>query len=235
MQATERGAETLVKWTPVSLGMEEAPAEEQPRAFCTALEFLLERVNVMRIDAANVRLRLLAPVIKDHGVEYERHHFRAKLTNGLTLEKTEASEPTRYRSRVCFCAHLDSCQEWMFKVVSQEVASSGVDLEGLLGGSAPRFVHVHAAAVLAVVINPTEYRFPETLEFDEHRLGQFGVEFRYLSVASAMLINVAKVLVGVDGGMQVSRSLSLSLSKVSPVPLLLKPPFPLTCFRYAGR
>ena len=73
-----------------------------------------------------------------------------------------------------------------------------MDLEGLLEGSASCFVHVHAAAVLAVVINLTEFQCPETLEFDEHQLGQFGAEFSYLSVASAMLINVAKVLVCVD-------------------------------------
>ena len=65
-----------------------------------------------------------------------------------------------------FCAYLNSCQEWLFKVISHKVTSSGVDLEGLLEGRASCFVHVHAAVVLAVIINPTEYQFPETLEFD---------------------------------------------------------------------
>ena len=65
-------------------------AEEQPRAFCDALEFLLERVNAIRIDAANARLRLIAPVIENHGLEYERSKFAEKLENGtLTLERTE--------------------------------------------------------------------------------------------------------------------------------------------------
>ena len=43
------------RWKPVRQAMEEAAAEDQPRAFCKALEFLLERVNAMRIDAANAR------------------------------------------------------------------------------------------------------------------------------------------------------------------------------------
>jgi hypothetical protein len=36
---------------------------KKPRAFCKGLEFLLDRVNAMRIDAANARLRLIAPVL----------------------------------------------------------------------------------------------------------------------------------------------------------------------------
>ena len=51
----------------------DASAEDtdaKPRAICKALEFLLGRVNVMRIDAANARLRLIALVIRDHCVDY---------------------------------------------------------------------------------------------------------------------------------------------------------------------
>jgi hypothetical protein len=38
---------------------------------------------------------------------------------------------------------------------------------------------------------------------DKYRLGLFGTEFRYLSMSSAMLINVAKVLSGFPGGLEV--------------------------------
>ena len=35
-------------------------------------------------------LRLIAPVIKDHGIEYERNKFQDKLNDGtLTLERTQ--------------------------------------------------------------------------------------------------------------------------------------------------
>ena len=50
---------------------------------------VLERAS---LDAANARLRLIAPVIKDHGVDYERGKFQEKLDEGaLTLERTEAT------------------------------------------------------------------------------------------------------------------------------------------------
>ena len=40
--------------------------DEAPRALCHQLEFLLNRVYVIRIDAANSRLRLISPVIIHH-------------------------------------------------------------------------------------------------------------------------------------------------------------------------
>ena len=38
------------------------------------------------------RLRLIAPVIRDHGLDYERGKLQDKINNGsLTLERTEVS------------------------------------------------------------------------------------------------------------------------------------------------
>jgi hypothetical protein len=40
------------------------------------------------------RLRLIAPVIRDHGIDYERGKFQDKLANGtLTVERTTVSQP----------------------------------------------------------------------------------------------------------------------------------------------
>jgi len=95
VQAPKRDEETKAKWAETQATMGGATAEEHPRAFCQALEFLLDRVNAMRIDAANARLRLIAPVIKDHGIDYERGKFQDKLNDGsLTLQRTEVG---------CFC------------------------------------------------------------------------------------------------------------------------------------
>jgi hypothetical protein len=52
--------------------MEKASGAEQTAALCRALEMLLGRVNTMLVNAANARLRLIAPVVRDHGVEYEQ-------------------------------------------------------------------------------------------------------------------------------------------------------------------
>ena len=82
--------------------MEKAIIEDRPRIFCKALEFLLERVNAMRIDAANARLRLIAPVIKDHGIDYERGKFADKLKDGtFTLERTKVIARTPIDGFAC--------------------------------------------------------------------------------------------------------------------------------------
>lgn len=55
MQTAKRREESQVKCREISDKLEIIEAGEEPRMFCKALEFLLERVNVMRIDAANAR------------------------------------------------------------------------------------------------------------------------------------------------------------------------------------
>jgi hypothetical protein len=51
---------------------------------------LLDRINIMLIDTANARLRLISPLVRDQGVDYERRKFRDKLVAGtFTLAKTE--------------------------------------------------------------------------------------------------------------------------------------------------
>lgn len=108
-QAPKRDDETQQKWVETGrllLAADRQP-EGQPRALCSALEFLLDRVNVMRIDAANARLRLISPVIRDHGIDYERGKFRDKLNAGeLTLDRTEVCV-----SRVLTNASSYSCTD----------------------------------------------------------------------------------------------------------------------------
>jgi hypothetical protein len=71
------------------LEIQETVQVEGARAICVALEFFLKRVNMMRMDAANARLRLTAPVVAAHGIDYERTKFREKLLNGtLRLDRT---------------------------------------------------------------------------------------------------------------------------------------------------
>ena len=54
IQAPARDAETHALWKSLSSSMLAADVD-QPRILCKALEFLLDRVNVLRIDAANSR------------------------------------------------------------------------------------------------------------------------------------------------------------------------------------
>ena len=108
VQAPARDQQTKDKWKEVKVAMEKAAADaaDQPRSFCRALEFLLDRVNAMRIDAANARLRLIAPVLRDHGTDYERGKLADKIKDGsLTLERTEVM-PMLACAPVCVCVCL---------------------------------------------------------------------------------------------------------------------------------
>lgn len=102
VQAPRRDDETKAKWAAVLEGLRSAAGKsEQARAFCVAIEFLLERVNAMRIDACNARLRLISPVIRNHGVDYERGKFQQQLDDGsLTLERTEKCVRERLQAAV---------------------------------------------------------------------------------------------------------------------------------------
>ena len=57
---------------------------ERSRVFCKALELCLDRVHALSVDTANNKLRAIAPVIREHSVEYERSHFRKKLSHALS-------------------------------------------------------------------------------------------------------------------------------------------------------
>jgi len=38
----------------------------------------------MRVDAANARLRIIAPIVRDHGIDYERGKFQVIFTRRET-------------------------------------------------------------------------------------------------------------------------------------------------------
>ena len=171
IQAPSRSADTACKWDTVQLSMFDAETrDQQSRAFCGALEFLLDRVSALRIDAANTRLRLIAPVIKDHGVEYERGKFQDKLAAGtLTLERTS---------------------EWIHRFVDPH-------LEKLSTGSTPAVtMAVHFDAILSLSTSDTVSLecVPETLLFDVHRLVDFRSRFRGIVDAASLIITVTNAV-----------------------------------------
>ena len=172
VQSRKRDEETKEKWEPIEEGltMGNHNADGRPRAFCKGLEFLLDRVNALRIDAANARLRLIAPVIKDHGVDYERGRFQNQLNSGtITLERT---------------------QQWIKHAVRIEVLEKRVDLDRLLDGKADAFVHVHTKAVLNLVTERTTMKAdacPEMLLLDAHRIAVLQREFGTLTATVPLL------------------------------------------------
>lgn len=93
MRSPERNKETADKWAEVRASMQGAASQDQTaraRAACAALELVLDRVHAIRVDTANDKLRAIAPVIREHGVEYEKSHFVKKLDRGaITLDGTK--------------------------------------------------------------------------------------------------------------------------------------------------
>jgi hypothetical protein len=184
MQSPRRDEETAGRWAALERRMLAAAPVEHPAVFCAALEFLLDRVNAMRIDAANARLRLISPVIRDHGIDYERGKFQDKLNDGsLTLERTTA---------------------WVGEAVRQVVDGREVELDALLNGRAEAFVRVHSAAMVRLVTSMEHRAFPsradtapETLLFDVHRIGGMQIEFHYLTMAATVLLATAPSLAAV--------------------------------------
>ena len=74
----------------VAANMHTVEAPDRPLAFTQALRSLLDGVNRLRMEASNQLLGMIAPVIQEHGIDYERGKFKNKLDSGiLTLEKTK--------------------------------------------------------------------------------------------------------------------------------------------------
>ena len=171
VQSPKRDLETKALWSEQQQAMVTATTESQPRVFCGALEFLFDRVNALRIDAANARLRIIAPVIKEHGIDYERGKFSDKLNDGsLTLERTTV---------------------WIRDTVKEQFGPQSMNrLDDLLEGKATAFVHVHSAAMLHLVTRATikPELCPETLLFDVHRLNDIRNEIQYVATCVALLV-----------------------------------------------
>lgn len=168
VQMLERENETRTLWAPISKSMDDlSQSKELPRAVVKGLEFLLERVNVMRIDAANKRLGAIWPVIKDHGIGYVRGKFQDRLKDGtLTLEHTKA---------------------WIDEAVRVKVGSAWLSLPDLLSGGLEACTEVHAAAVVALISGLPDAKTPETLLLDAFYIQELQREFQYILCASVML------------------------------------------------
>lgn len=174
-QMPKRNEETKLLWDKINEKLATVPIEEQPRTFCKALEFLLDRVNTMRIDAANARLELIVPVIKEHGIYYERSKFQDKIDNGsLTLERT---------------------QNWIRSNLRREIMLKNERLEDLLDGKDSAFINIHSSAIISLIIdndNIKEDKCPETLLFDVHRLAMLQQEFQYIVKSTIIILLVTQ-------------------------------------------
>jgi T-complex protein 11 len=65
IQAPKRDAETAELWAPVRLEL--LNPGDAHAVFCKSLRFVMDRINILRVDAANARLKLVAPVVREYG------------------------------------------------------------------------------------------------------------------------------------------------------------------------
>ena len=162
VQTAERRAETEAAWVKMKVQLENVDVLEQPGMFCRGLRFLLSRANAARADAGNARLLRLAPVIKEHGFDYERSKFDAK-------EKSQSVK-------------LDHTREWLRTALLNrpemvsEVASGRKHLEVLSWAYADLAAEFIAA------------KCPETLLLDVVRLRALTLDTRrFVCIATAVL------------------------------------------------
>ena len=153
-------------------GLGSVPPEAQPAALRNGLEFLLRRINEARVDAANARLRLLAPIVREHGLDYERGKLQEQLDAGLiTLERTGS---------------------WLRRAVEDHIAASPAAAKPLSDGCETALARAHAQAMLNVVCGWDPDACPETLRLDTPRLVALHAEFRFLADAAAVLVTAAE-------------------------------------------
>lgn len=206
MQAPMRDVETREQWIVLRKSFADAEfhEEEQPAAFCRGLEFILDRVNLMRIDCANARLRMIAPVIKLHGPEYERAHMERRIkaaavkeggvvggAHGGALRLTSewiSKAVIEVGFEVVYCCSWLSCgMLTSFPCCPQ----CGKDMSHtLMKGMGVDFMAVHMKAVMGLVAGSediTADNCPETLKLDVHRLQACRVEFNFVVLGSTAM------------------------------------------------
>ena len=178
VQAPSRDSRNSFIMEEVTGKMTEAAArvELQPAAFCFGLHQLLDVVNAMRVDAANARLRLIAPVVVDHGVEYERGKFAEKLESGaVTVVKIKAAIEKSVDSMI------------------SKMSSSTEEVNGSGGSSSTRAsdlkVLCHANIFCDLMMGPAinANNILETLLLDKNRLIRFWNGMRYMATILSIL------------------------------------------------
>ena len=157
-------------------------ASQRPRAFCTALRFMLDYVKAVRISVANARLRMLAPVMKDHGVDYER----TKLDQRQAAAEA-AGDASSWLSRT---------RAWVRQCVLSSCASSSVKIEDLTANDHAKgeaFNTVLREGVVSLVTSAGSFKpdsLAESLVLDKHRLAKLHIDFHSQVCLASVLVRL---------------------------------------------
>jgi len=165
IQHPNRDAELDTLWAEKRAAME----SPSPIVFCDVFQFLLDRVRLLKMDAANVRLRLLAPVVQNHGVEYEQGKMRKKLEDGnITLMRTRT---------------------WIKESLQRLSPFWGIGVQQASQGNGLALMKAYGSALVDLIENP-QMDIPETLEFDKPRFEIMRSQFEWLVASSVIVVTV---------------------------------------------
>lgn len=181
MKNTERRHETSNRWEGMAEVTHVSEDGARSKAMCVALQFVLDRVHAVTVDTANNKLKAIAPVVRQHGVDYERGHFFKRLESGLiTLDLTKA---------------------WISHTVSEIARCKDVrvDVAALVRGKPEQFEVVLYIAIVNLMADyphwggvrreaSLEDVVPETMKLDLLRIRALNAHFHTDVVSSIILV-----------------------------------------------
>jgi hypothetical protein len=131
----------------------------------------------MRIDAANARLRLIAPVIRDHGIEYAKGKLRDKIRDGVfDMNKTKA---------------------WIEKGLDYVLKTNKITMNDLTDNHPSVFPAVISGGLVNLLnMAPSTFtttnEVPETMHFDVPRFSEWSTEFKTICKLATVIIMVGQ-------------------------------------------
>jgi hypothetical protein len=173
----------IVAWGIVQRLMAEADLDTnlQPVALCEAVRFLLNTSQFTASIITNKRLKMVLPVLRDHGVEYERDKMELKLSaKSLSLKNTTA------------LIHF---------TISNDVTAGRMNIENLTINESTKtasYTSIMNSVVVELVVDVnamTPTTFPEVWHLDSRRIVEVQSAFK-------LLVRVGSVVVIVGSNMQ---------------------------------
>lgn len=99
-------------------------------------------------------------------------------------------------------------QSWLKKVVEEEMNTTerARIVQAIRSGVPSVFIHMHKKAMVSLIMGDspvTAEQCPETLLFDVYRLFLLNLDFKYLVLASTVLVTIANSLPQTSGDFKV--------------------------------
>jgi len=173
MQLPSREANTSAEFLRVSSELQ--GCDVLSHVFVGYLRFLVDRMAVLRLDESNARLARLLPWVNEQGVQYIRDKLRSKLQNGSIT--------------------LDNTRQWLGMVL--ERLDQGTLTLIASGDHASVMEKIHCVAIVNLLdgtLNLGSSEFPETLQFDYHRILGFREIFRQLLFVCICFVTVRQYI-----------------------------------------